>query len=126
MVIPLRPSRGGYLRPFGCGAFIRDFLAGRGPNGNPKIDPSVGAPMADVFYEYKGALHHAFAEDMVATEEERRVRRKRPSLTIEEAKRLTAYYMERIPLKFTRARYSSFTRYFDHLKRLGWVEKTGR
>ncbi len=30
MVIQLRPSRGGYLRPFGCGWFIREFLLGHG------------------------------------------------------------------------------------------------
>ena len=36
------------------------------------------------------------------------------------------YYFSRIPYKFTRMRYSSFTRYFGHLKRLGWVEETGK
>lgn len=31
MVTGIRPGRGGFLRPFGCGFFIRDFLLGRGP-----------------------------------------------------------------------------------------------
>lgn len=47
---PLRPARGGFLRPFGCGWFIRKFLLGYGPNGSPKIDPETGAPQADIFY----------------------------------------------------------------------------
>jgi len=35
----LRPARDGFLRPFGCGCFIREFLLGHGPNGSPRIDP---------------------------------------------------------------------------------------
>ena len=56
MALPLRPSRGGFLRPFGCGWFIREFLLGNGPNGSPTIDPDVGAPQADIFHHYKTAL----------------------------------------------------------------------
>ncbi len=41
VVEPLRPARGGFLRPFGCGWFIREFLIGHGPNGSPRIDPEV-------------------------------------------------------------------------------------
>ncbi len=36
----LKPSGGGFLRPFGCGEFIREFLLDRGPNGSPAIDPA--------------------------------------------------------------------------------------
>ena len=36
------------------------------------------------------------------------------------------YYFNRIPYKFTRMRYASFTRYMGHLKRLGWIEETGQ
>ncbi len=36
------------------------------------------------------------------------------------------YYLSRIPYKELKMRYASFTRYFGHLKRLGWVEETGR
>lgn len=110
------------MRPFGCARFIMEFLAGHGSNGSTEIDPIVGAPQTDIHAEYKAALHRAFAEDMVATEGERRVRRKQPPLTIEEADRLKAYYMGRIPMKFTRMRYHSFLVYFGMLKRLGWVE----
>jgi len=56
VVEPLRPARGGFLRPFGCGWFIREFLLGHGPNESPRIDPNVGAPQADIFYHYKTAF----------------------------------------------------------------------
>ena len=125
MVEALRPTRGGFFRPFGCAVFIREFLAGRGPEGSPRIDPTVGSPQTDIFSAYKDAHHRAFAEAMVAREEERRADREQPRLTVEEADRLLAWYMERIPMKFTRMRYHSFLIYFGMLKRLGWVEETG-
>jgi hypothetical protein len=59
----LRPSRGGFLRPFGCGWFIREFLLGKGPEGSTKIDPSRGATQADINYEYKEALARATAQN---------------------------------------------------------------
>jgi len=122
----LRPARGGFLRPFGCAWFIREFLVGNGPMGSPRIDPDAGAPQTDIHRCYKEALHSAYAEDMVAWEEEERIRKMLPPLTIEEAEEKTRYYLERIPYKLTKMRYSSFTRYFSHLKRLGYVEETGR
>ena len=36
------------------------------------------------------------------------------------------HYRSRIPYKLLKMRYASFTRYFGHLKRLGWVEETGK
>ncbi len=42
MVELLRPARGGFLRPFGCGWFIREFLLGHGPHGSPRIDSDRG------------------------------------------------------------------------------------
>jgi len=122
----LRPPRGGFLRPFGCAWFIREFLLGNGPMGSPRIDPDIGAPQVDIHRAYKEALHRAWAEDMVAREEQERVRRGMPPFTIGEAEERTAYYLERIPYKLTRMRYASFTRYFSHLKQLAWVEQTGR
>ena len=125
MVEALRPPRGGFLRPFGCAWFIREFLVGNGPMGSPRIDPDAGAPQTDIHCCYKEALHRAYAEDMVVWEEEERIREKLAPLTIEEAEERTRYYLERIPYKLTRMRYASFTRYFSHLKRLGYVEETG-
>ena len=125
MVEALRPSRGGFLRPFGCGWFVKEFLAGNGPMGSPRIDPNVGAPQTDIHRAYKEALHRAWAEDMVARDEEERMRRGLPPLTMKEAEERVRYYLERIPYRLTRMRYASFTRYFSHLKRLGYVEGTG-
>ena len=62
MVMRLAPSRGGFLRPFGCGWFIREFLLGNGPEGSRKIDPAFGAAQSDINYEYKEALARATAQ----------------------------------------------------------------
>jgi hypothetical protein len=63
MILSLRPRRGGFLRSFGCGWFIREFLAGNGPYVSPAIDPKRGAPQSDMFYYYKQALRLTTAED---------------------------------------------------------------
>jgi hypothetical protein len=58
MVIDIRPARGGFLRPFDCAIFIRDFLSGKGPEyGASAIDPAKGACQEDIFYHCKLALH---------------------------------------------------------------------
>jgi len=126
MVEPLRPAKGSFLRPVGCAWFVVEFLKGKSPVGSPAIDPHVGATQTDIHRAYKEALHRAWAEDMVAWEEEERIRKKLAPLTIEEAEERTRYYLERIPYKLTKMRYGSFTTYFSHLKRLGYVEETGR
>jgi hypothetical protein len=125
MTLPIRPSQGGFLRPFGTAWFIIEFLKGNGPEGSKRIDPEVGAPMTDIHYEYKSALHRAHARDAVEREEAARIRRGQPAFTEEEYRRLLEYYLERIPYKELKMRYASFTRYFGHLKRLGWVKETG-
>lgn len=119
----LRPYRGGMLRPFGTAWFIREFLAGRGPEGSPEIDPSAGAPQTDIFSAYKDALHRSSAEDMVAREEEERIKKGLSSYTVEEAQLRLAWYMERIPTKSSGMRYHSFVNYFGVLKKLGWIEE---
>jgi len=53
VVEALRPRRGGFLRPFGCGEFIHQFLLGKGPYGSPRIDPEVGACQGDIFYHHR-------------------------------------------------------------------------
>jgi len=126
MVTVIRPSRGGFLRPFGCGIFIRDFLLGRAPFGSPAIDPDRGACQEDIFYHYKGALLRAYAEDAVAYENDERVRRGLAIYTPEEYEERVAYHLKYIPYKLTAARYHSFRRYFHWLKQLEWVEFTGQ
>jgi len=122
----LRPNRGGFLRPFGTAWFIVEFLKGNAPEESKRIDPSVGAPMTDIHFEYKSALHRAHARDAVEREEERRIRRGQPAYTEEKYQERLQYFLERIPYKELKMRYASFTRYFGHLKRLGWVKETGK
>jgi len=107
----LRPNRGGFLRPFGCGWFIREFLLGHAPEGSIKIDPEVGACQEDIFYHYKLALHRAYAEDSVAWENEERVRKGKPIYTPEEYEERVAYIFSRIPYKLTKCRYHSLVCY---------------
>lgn len=124
MVEVLRPTRGGFQRPFGTGWFIREYLAGHGPAGSERIDPDIGAPQTDIFSEYKDALRRALAEDLVAKEEERRKDRGESPLTTEEADLLFTWYMDRLPFRSIKMRYHSFLVYFGMLKRLGWVEES--
>ena len=126
MVELLRPSRGGFLRPFGCGWFIREFLLGHGPNGSPGIDPMVGVPQTDICYHYKTALIKATAVDKATRREEKQARREKRAISPEEIERLTERYLARIPYKTTSCRYHSFVVYFSNLQRLGWVEFTGK
>jgi hypothetical protein len=121
----LKPNRGGFLRPFGCGWFIREFLLGKGPEGSKVIDPDRGAPQADINYEYKEALARATAREHA----ERIISRMVVSgadVTEEQADRIYERELRRVSRKFTHMRYHSFLMYFGVLKRLGWVETTGQ
>jgi len=126
MILGIRPQLGGFLRPFGTAWFIIEFLKGNGPEGSKRIDPEEGAPMTDIHYEYKSALHRAHARDAAEREEEKRIKRGQPAYTEKEYAERLEYYLGRIPYKELKMRYSSFTRYFGHLKRLGWVIETGK
>ena len=121
----LRPYRGGFLRPFGLGTFIRDYLAGLAPYGSPSIDPMAGACQTDIRDHYKAALFREHAEDAVAREMERRIKRKLPKMTEEEEESYELRVLLRIPYKFTSIRSHSFARYFGMLTQLEWVEPTG-
>ncbi len=126
MVTNLYPARGGFIRPFGCGWFIREFLLGHSPEDSLKIDPKKGACQEDIFYQYKVAIHRAYAEDAVAWENERRIKAGQPIYTPEEYAERVDWHLRRIPYKLVKARYHSFQRYFHWLKQLGWVEFTGQ
>ncbi len=121
----LRPSRGGFLRPFGCGWFIRDFILGKGKEGSKKIDRDEGASQADICYQYKEALAKATARDRA----ERIVSRMvvgGADVTEEQAEALYQRELRRTSRKFSHMRYHSFLIYFGVLKRLGWVEASGK
>lgn len=126
MVELLKPARGGFLRPFGCGWFIREFLMGNGPYGSPTIDADVGAPQADVFREYKMALMRATALDRATRTEEKRARREKRPINPDNIEKLAERYLARMPYKAQAARFHSFVVYFSTVQRLGWVEATGR
>ena len=125
MVELLKPKRGGFVRSFGCGSFIRDFLRGTGPYGSPMIDPSVGAPQADIFHYYKQAILRATALDRATRHEERQARREKRLISPDAIERLSETYLSRLPYKSSACRYHSFVVYFSNLRRLGWVEPSG-
>jgi len=126
MVELLRPARGGFLRPFGCGWFIREYLLGNGPNSSPAISPDIGAPQADIFHHYKMALLKATALDRATRREERQARRERRVIDPENIERLAQRYLAQMPYKTSSCRYHSFIVYFSTLQRLNWVEPSGK
>jgi len=126
MAVAIRPGLGGFLRPFGAAWFIIEFLKGNGPEDSKRIDPDEGAPMTDIHFEYKSALHRAHASDAAVRNEEDRARREKRPISPERIEAMTEFYLARIPYKELKMRYASFTRYFGHLKRLDWVEETGK
>jgi len=116
MAVAIRPKQGGFLRPFGCGWFIREFLLGHGPEGTPAIDPDKGATQADVNFHYKSALVRAIARDHTEKIISDMVKRG-IDVTPEMADGVYESELKKIPHKYTRMRYHSF--------RLGWVSATG-
>jgi hypothetical protein len=126
MTLPLRPKRGGFLRPFGLGWFIFQFLRGKGPYDSLKIDPEIGACQADIFHHYKIALMRATALDRATRTEEKRAKREQRPISPDNIDRLTERYLVRMPYKAQGCRFHSFVVYFSTLQRLGWVEATGR
>jgi len=126
MVELLRPARGGFLRPFGCGWFIREYLMGNGPGDSERIDPAIGAPQADIFHHYKIALMKATALDRATRVEEKRARREKRPIDPDNIEELTRRYLARLPYKATGCRFHSFVVYFSTLQRSRWVEATGK
>ncbi len=126
MTLPLRPKRGGFLRPFGCGEFIHQFLLGKGPYDSARINPEIGAPQADIFYHYKMALMRATALDRATRVEEKKARREKRAINPVNIEDLTERYLARMSYKAQGCRSHSFVVYFSTIQRLGWVEATGR
>jgi len=123
-MIELKPAKGGFLRPFGCGWFIRKYLLGNGPQGSTKINPQQGASQSDINFEYKEALARATAiertEEIVS-----RLVLSGTDVTEEKADEVYQQQLKKVSRKFSHMRYHSFLVYFGILKRLGWVEPTG-
>ncbi len=125
MTLSLRPRHGGFLRPFGCGWFTREFLSGNGPYDSPTIDPSVGAPQSEIFFHYKNALRRVTAMDRATRAEEKRAKREKRSIDPANIEQLYERHLSRLPYKASGCRYHSFVTYFSNLQRLGWVEPSG-
>jgi hypothetical protein len=125
MELPLRPRRGGFLRPFGCGWFIREFLMGNAPFGSPSIDPDSGAPQADIFHYYKMARLQYTATEMATRQEEQLAKRQKRAIRPDNIERIAKKKLRGIPWKSNGCRYHSFVTYFSNLQRLGWVEESG-
>jgi hypothetical protein len=123
---PLRPKRGGFLRPIGLALFIRDYLLGRGPLGAPRVDPAVGSYQADIFYQYKMALIRATAVDRATRLEEKRAKKEKRAIDPIRIEQLTERLIARMPYKAQGCRSHSFVTYFSTIQKLGWVEATGR
>ena len=126
MVLRLKPRRGGFLRLFGLGWFIKEFLSGHAPYGSSAINPSTGAPQADIFKNYKEALIRETAKDRAVRAEERRAKRTKKGISHDRIDDLTKIYLARLPYKAQGCRYHSFVVYFSMLQKLKWVELTGR
>jgi hypothetical protein len=126
MVLQLKPARGGFLRPFGCGWFIRKYLLGHAPYDSPDIKPEVGAPQADIFFQYKQALRRATTLDRATRLEEKRSKKEHRSISPDNIEKLAELYLARIPYKTKGCRYHSFVNYFSRLQKLGWVEPSGK
>lgn len=126
MTLSLRPKRGGFLRSFRCGWFIKEFLLGHGPNNSTAIIPDIGSPQSDIFREYKTALMKTTALERVLKTEEKRARREKRAFNPEVINELRDEFQAKMPYKAQGCRYHSFVTYFSNLIRLGWVEPTGK
>ncbi len=126
MVLQLKPKRGGFLRPFGCGIFIKYFLLGGGHYGSTRIDSAEGAPQSDIFSQYKLALIRETAMDRAARTEEKRAEKEKRSINPDNIDRLFERYLARMPYKAHGCRYHSFVVFFSNIQRLEWVEFTGK
>jgi len=125
MVLQLKPRRGGFLRLFGLGWFIKEFLSGRAPYGSTVINPEVGAPQADIFSQYKQVLIRETAMDRATKTEGKRAKRDKRSIDPVRIERLAEKYVARMPYKANGCRYHSFVTYFSTIQKLKWVEPTG-
>lgn len=123
---PLRPKRGGFLRPIGLGIFILYYLLGRGPLGAPRIDPAIGSYQADIFYQYKMALIRTTAIDRATRIEEKRAKKEKRTIDPARIEQLTEKLIAQMPYKTIGCTFHSFVVYFSMIQKLGWVEATGQ
>ena len=124
-MLTLKPKRGGFLRPFGCGWFIREFLIGHGSNDSPVIDPARGAPQSDIFHYYKLAIIKATATDRAIRFEEKLAKKAKRPIEPGNIEFLTEKFQSQMPYKGKGCRYHSFITYFSNLVK-AWLGRTHR
>jgi hypothetical protein len=95
---------------------------GHGPEGSVEIDTVVGSWQGEIFYYYKIALHRAYAEDVVAWEDEERIRQGKPIYTPEQHEERVAWFLSRMPYKLVKCRYHSFPEVFPLAEATGMGE----
>jgi len=124
VAVAIGPEQGGFLGPFGCSWFIREFLMGYSPEGAGVINHEREATQTDINYAYKEALDKATTRERAERIISRMVV---DGVDVIEDKAGNIYQRElkRISRKFTHMRYRSFLVYFGVLKSLGWVAETG-
>ena len=125
MTTPVKPARGGFLRAFGCGIFIKHYLLGIGPFGSPSIDPVKGAHQAEIFRYYKLALMRATADDRAIRTEEKLARKENRRIDPDNIEEISEEYLSRMSYKARGCRSHSFVTYFSMPQKLEWVEPTG-
>jgi hypothetical protein len=106
--------------------FVREFLLGHSPLGSPSIDPEVGACQSDIFFYYKRALMRATAVDQATRAEEKQARREKRSIEPANIEKLAARHLSRMSYKTRGCRYHSFITYLSTIRRLGWIQASGR
>ena len=111
MAESLRPAKGGFLRPFGCGWFIRQYLAGKGPEGSTKIDPIVVLPRSIFALSIKKLSPRSPLENVLKKLSVIKSLKKSMSAK----KKLKIFInasLKKVSRKFTHMRYHSFLIYF--------------
>ncbi|WP_148184953.1 hypothetical protein [Dehalococcoides mccartyi] len=98
---------------------------GNAPFGSPVINPTIGAPQADIFHFYKMALIGEWAMDRAVRLAEKLARKQGKPFSPDQADELFKKNISTIPYKTTACRYHSFVVYFSMLRRLRWVEPSG-
>lgn len=88
--------------------------------------PKRRRPAGRCFFHYKQSLIRAIALDRAARQEEKQARRKHRRIDPEEIERLAERHLRHVPYKSTGARFHSFVVYVSNLRRLGWIEFTGK
>ncbi len=125
ITVPTKPSRGGFLRPFGCGWFSWESLADNAPYVSPVINPTIGAPQADIFHYYEEALRQISVMNRATGMATRTARGEKRTIGSGNIGSLNQHHLARITCKANGCRYHTFGVNFFNLQSLGGVDPSG-